>query len=367
MIDGPDRRVVAAREASEPAPLATFSVVVPLFDCRDAGTRALESALDQEFPRGRYEVIVVTDARARKAWPHTLLARCDHVVAVDADFHAVESEIALFDAGSRVARGDYLYFIEGHTVLATGALRAIDAHLAQEPGCDMACGRRLNHARTRLGVLIGGNNDVHEARAHRHGNFTLGANCVIRRSVFAALGGFDPRLLRFNETALYQRAVGAGVAIGAIDATLCTHHNDAGFRWLGRLLVSTGRAKARYYTGWLTAGAAAHPRHPVYRWLAAPASAMLAALPLRVAGPVIILAAMALVGRFPALAGKIYRVDIGCTDVSGYCIERGWWDNSRHAAPIDARPSAYSPLAVGPWPVEPPGDGPLSVNAERTA
>jgi hypothetical protein len=84
---------VAPRAAEPPR----FSIVVPLFDCRDAGVRALESALAQDFRRERYE------------------------------------------------------------------------------------------------VLSGGNNDVHESRAAKRGNFTLGDNCVIRRATFIALGGFAQR------------------------------------------------------------------------------------------------------------------------------------------------------------------------------
>ena len=305
-----------------PVSAPRFSIIVPLFDCRDAGTRALASALAQDYPRDRYEVVAVVDARSRGAWPHPLLARCDHIVPVDADFGAVEAEIGLFDAGSRFAGGDYLYFIEGHTVLELDALRAIDRHLAKDGECAIACGRRFNHARTRLGLLIGGNNDVHEARAGEQGNFTLGANCVIRRASFIALGGFERRFLRFGETVLYQRARDAGLAVATIDATLCTHHNDAGFRWLVQLLVATGRAKARFYGVTPVRMAAPRLRHPVYRWLGSRGAATLAALPLRAAGPALIVAAMALARRFPALARVVYRGGIGCTDVSGFCIER---------------------------------------------
>ena len=41
-----------------------FSIVIPLYDCRDAGDRALVAAIEQSYPRERFEVIVVVDARA---------------------------------------------------------------------------------------------------------------------------------------------------------------------------------------------------------------------------------------------------------------------------------------------------------------
>jgi hypothetical protein len=251
-----------------------------------------------------------------------LLAQCDRVVESNADFGVVESEIALFAAGSRAASGDWLFFTEGHTVLEPDALAALAHHLEREPGCAIVCGRRRNHARTRLGHLVGGNNDVHEARAQRHGSFTLGANSPIRRDAFAALGGLDARFARFGETVLYERALAARMRIDAIDAVLCTHHNDLGLRWMLRLLVATGRAKARHYAEVGRGSKRPRMRHPVYRWLRAPAAAVVAAWPLRLAGPALILAAMALVRRWPGFAQTVYRVGVGCTDVSGYCGER---------------------------------------------
>jgi len=335
------------RAGAAPAAIA-YSIIVPLFDCRDAGTHALESALGQAFPRARYEVIVVVDARSDRAALLPLLARCDSVVAVDADFAAVESEIALLDAGTRVARGEFLFFIEGHTVLAAHALQRIHDALARDPACALACGRRLNHATTHLGALIGGNNDAHELRARQRGNFTLGANCVIRRSLFGALGGFAAAFQRFNETVLYQRALDAGVRVGTIDAVLCTHHNDAGFSWLVRLLVATGHAKARYYATLRGADRTLRTRHPVYRWLGSTPAAMFAAVPLRIAGPSAILLAMALFCRFPSAAARVFKAGIGLTDVSGFCAERAWgaWLARNRAA--DARPAPWQHVDAAP-------------------
>ncbi|HKU85547.1 MAG TPA: glycosyltransferase [Casimicrobiaceae bacterium] len=307
----------------------TFSVIVPLYDCRDAGTGALRAALTQTLPRERFEVIAVVDAGVRRARPDALLARCDRVVESHADFDAVESEIALFVAGSHAATGDWLFFTEGHTVLEPDALASLAHHLEREAGCAIVCGRRRNHARTRLGLLVGANNDLHEARAQRHGNFTLGANSPIRRDAFVALGGLDARFARFGETVLFERALAARVRIGAIDAVLCTHHNDLGVRWLLRLLVATGRAKARHYAEAESGGTRPRIRHPVYRWLRAPAAALVATIPLRLAGTMLILAAMALARRWSGFAQAVYRVGVGCTDVSGYCGERASADFAR--------------------------------------
>ena len=72
--------------------------------------------------------------------------------------------------------------------------------------------------------------------------------------------------------------------------------------------------------------------------MGAPAAAALAALPLRVAGPALIVAAMALVRRAPALAANLYRIGVGFTDVSGYCFERAWGDGTARSCETGAVP-----------------------------
>jgi len=299
-----------------------FSIVVPLYDCRDAGEGALASALGQAYPRERYEVIAVVDARARSR--PAALPMCDDVLAVDADFAGVACEIELFDAGARAARGDWLYFIEGHTVLAEDALAMIDAHLELHGESAIVCGRRRNHARTALGRLVGMNNDAHESRARQTGDFTLGANCVVRRSVFERLGGLERRYARFAETVLYDRALATGERVDVIEAVLCTHHNDLGVRWLLQLLLATGRAKARYYATLAPDSSRVRIRHRIYGWLRPALGARLALAPLIVTGLVSILAAIALQPVTQRLAGNLYRVGIGCVDVAGFCIQRGF-------------------------------------------
>jgi hypothetical protein len=339
-----DRRPMAAGASTARAPgrdaehAALFSIVAPLFDLRDAGHRALESAVGQTFARDAYEVIAVFDAQAR-GLPEALLARCDRAIPVAIDADDVTSEIALYDAGARAARGDYLFFIEGHTVLVPDALRMLAEEIERAGRADIVCGRRIDHAQTPLGALIGGNNARHALRTGCTGQFTLGANCAIARARFEALGGFDPRYLRFNETVLHRRAVAAGAVVAVFDRVLCTHHNDAPLRWLVRLLLATGRAKSRYYR---TLVAGARVRHPIYRWLGSRAGAAAAAIPLRLAGPMLIATAMLLARRAPTLAGGLYLLGVGCTDVAGFCSDRAL----AHARPAGAagvaRPSASS-------------------------
>jgi hypothetical protein len=296
-----------------------FSIVIPLYDCRDAGDRALAAALEQDYPRERFEVIVVVDARA-VPWT-SLVSRCTRTVAVDSDFAKVESEIPLFMAGADAARGDYLFFVEAHTVLERYALQKFDEHLKTHADCAIVCGRRRNHARTTLGRLVSLHNEAHEHRTRTDGDFALGANCIIRRSVFERLGGLDPDYMRFAETVLYERVKTSSARVDTIDAVLCTHHNDVGLIRLLRLLLSTGRAKARYYPTIAANQRDGHARR-VYRWVDSRHAATFAALPFCLTGITTVLVALAMVPIAPRIAGAAYRAGIGCVNVAGFCFER---------------------------------------------
>ena len=296
-----------------------FSIVIPLYDCRDASDSALAAAIGQSYPRERFEVIVVVDARALPST--SLVSRCTRTVAVDMDFTKVESEIPLFMAGAHAARGDYLFFVEAHTVLEPSALQKFDEHLKARGDCAIVCGRRRNHARTALGRLVSLHNEAHEHRAQSHGDFALGANCIIRRNVFEHLGGLDADYMRFAETVLYERAKTVDVRVEMIDAVLCTHHNDVGLMRLLRLLLSTGGAKARYYPTIAANSGHGYARR-VYRWVDSRRAATVAALPFGLLGTTAVLLAMAMVRIAPGIAGTAYRVGIGCVNVAGFCIER---------------------------------------------
>ena len=244
---------------------------------------------------------------ARERWPSTPI------------FTKVESEIPLFMAGANAARGDYLFFVEAHTVLEPYALQTFDEHLKADGDCAIVCGRRRNHARSALGRLVSLHNETHERRAQSHGDFALGANCIIRRSVFERLGGLDPDYMRFAETVLYERARTVDARIEVIDAVLCTHHNDLGLMRLLRLLLSTGGAKARYYPT-----IAANARHGcarrVYRWVDSRRAATVAELPFGLTGLTAVVMAMAMVRIAPRIAGVAYRAGVGCVNVAGFCV-----------------------------------------------
>lgn len=308
-----------------------ISIILPLFDRRNAGWEALASAVGQDHPRHGYEVIAVTgreaaagaDAHADPAVA-ALLDRCDAVVRTDLDLGDVGNEIRLFQAGYERSTGDVLFFIEGHTVLEPRCCAIIAAHFRSHPEAPLAWAPRIDRGESRLGQLVGMHNRSHERRAAGKGVFSLGANSVITRSLFEALGGFDLRYLRHSETALYHRAREAGVPIARIGEPLATHCNDLSAATWRQLVTMAGAAKFRYYNALLDRGQdiRRRVRHRIYLFANRPWGARLLHPLCHAAGRVF----LALATRSPractALGYRLYVVALGCTDLSGYCRAR---------------------------------------------
>jgi hypothetical protein len=305
-----------------------ISIILPLFDRRNAGWRSLVSAVGQDFPRDQYEVIAVAgrgiDGGMDDPAIAALLARCDTVVRTGLDTQDVANEIHLFRAGYERSTGNVLFFMEGHTVLGKGCCAMIAAHFRLHPEAEIAWAPRLNHDESPLGRLISMHNLRHERRAYANGVFSLGATNVITRGLFERLGGFDARYLRFSETALFHRSLDEGIAIGRIHEPLATHYNDVSVALWRQLVMTAGAAKFSYYNALISQGKdiRARVRHKVYLLASSLWTARLLFPLFRLAGRVFLVLATRMSGLSEVLAYRLYVFAIGFTDLSGFCQAR---------------------------------------------
>jgi hypothetical protein len=305
-----------------------ISIVIPLCDRRNVGWRALESAVSQDYPRDKYEVVAVTgvgSAAERDAEGLiALTARCNVVVHTDLQIDDVASEIRLYQAGYQRSTGDVLFFVEGHTVLEKRCCAVIDAYFCLHPESAIAWAPRLNHGESPLGSLISIHNRRHELRAIENGVFSLGATNVIRRSLFERLGGLDAHFLRFSETAVFHRLLQEDIEIGRIPAPLATHYNDMSVSQWRKLVMSTGEAKCHYYNALLSRGedVRAQVRHGIYLRANRAWSARVLYPAFRMAGTLFLGLALGTWRIGHALAYRFYVLGLGFTDLSGFCRAR---------------------------------------------
>jgi hypothetical protein len=302
-----------------------ISIILPLFDRRDVGWAALESALEQQLAGTNIEVVVVAtadlDGGRDDAKLEKLLERCDVVVRIESDSSRVADEIHFYQAGGEQATGDLLFFAEGHTVLQRQCCATIADFFEQHPEVELAWAPRINHGKTRLGRLLTLHNLRHEQRATKCGVFSLGANSIIRREGYDRLGGLDPRHLRFAETALWHRALGNGLRVGHITVPLATHHNDMPIAYWRELVSTAGEARFSYYAALESEGAdlRTQARHPVYMVARHPTVARFLNPISRLAGRGLLLLAMATLPLNQPFAYRLYVFALGFTDLGGYC------------------------------------------------
>jgi hypothetical protein len=304
-----------------------ISLILPLFDRRNAGWKPLESALGQTMARGEYEIIVVVgravgNESTKDAYVDALLQQCDAVVHVDADPNQPDQEIPFLMAGYARSTGDALMFMEGHTELVPNCCAMIAAHFHGHPQSRIAWAPRMHSNTSALGALIGIHSKRHENRVEEHGGFTLGANSVITREYFEHLGRLDPGYMRFGERVLFERVMRENVAIGRIELPLAIHYDDMPVSQLIEIAAAAGEARYRYYNSSVSDAGPVQVRHGIYR-VANYAAGALILLPLATALRGFFLhAAIVAYGVGRKSAYRFFVPGLGFADLSGFCRAR---------------------------------------------
>ncbi len=304
-----------------------ISLIIPLFDRRDAGCAALETALRQSADRGSYEVIaVVGDARPSTTTgdrrEQALLLECDVVVELPGEMTRPDQEIPMLLAGYARSTGDVLFFMEGHTVLDADCCAMIAAHFRDNPGSRIAWAPRIHRNETALGSLIERHSKHHERLARERGGFWLGANSAVARDLFEEMGRLDANYLRFSERVFLERVVRAGVAIGRLPSPLATHHDDMTLPQFLAVADAAGEGRFRYYNASAPGATTVRVRHWIYVVANREANAIVLRPFARGVGTTLLRAAVGLHKFNAGWAYRVFVLGLGFADLAGYCTAR---------------------------------------------
>jgi GT2 family glycosyltransferase len=145
------------------------------------------------------------------------------------------------NAGWRAARGQFVLFLDGDTLLDPGFATAALAAMA-DPAVAVVWGHRREMAPGQS--LYVRALDLDWVYAPGIAAF-CGGDALVRRDVLAAVGGFDERLIAGEEPELCQRIRAAGSLILHIDAPMTLHDLGIGtFRQYWRRAFRAGHAYA---------------------------------------------------------------------------------------------------------------------------
>jgi GT2 family glycosyltransferase len=174
-------------------PLPTFSIVVPTYRRPDRLSSCLESLGALDYPRDRFEVIVVDDSN-RSTSRFGQMPEGLNTINVTLLKQPHAGPAAARNTGAAQARGDYLAFTDDDCMPVTGWLRAIAMQILRTPDHAIA-GRTIN--------MLPGNlfssathlvtDFLQEWHAGHHPDpFFASCNLAVRAKAFRGLGGFNP-------------------------------------------------------------------------------------------------------------------------------------------------------------------------------
>jgi GT2 family glycosyltransferase len=236
--------------------LPFFSVIIPTYERPGPLASCLERLARLDYPRERFEVIVVDDASTSP--PRDLVKRFRDSL----DVRLLEQERNTGPAGARNfgathARGEFLAFIDDDCEACAGWLRALAAAFYRMPDCIIG-GRTLNlltqNPYSETSQLIievvysHFNTDAEDARFFASNNFAVPAER------FRAVGGFDETFKTSEDREICARWRSRGLGLAYAPEAVIHHAHRLNLLTLWRQHFGYGRGALRFHRARTAAG-----------------------------------------------------------------------------------------------------------------
>ncbi len=225
-----------------------FSIIVPTYNRpRDLGC-CLESLASLDFPKDRFEVIVINDGGSLSVAP--VVSRWADTLLITTLHEANGGPAMARNFGARVASGTYLAFTDDDCVPAPGWLSALLEVLREEPGA-MAGGRTINaledNPYSAASQLIVDLVYDHYNAQPRQAQFFATNNLALSAAQFRTLGGFDTNFRTSEDRDLCDRWAGAGYQIVFVPDAVVYHAHNLSFSTFWMQHIGYGRGARHFY------------------------------------------------------------------------------------------------------------------------
>lgn len=230
----------------------SISVVIPVRNERQALPELLRQLLDQDYPRDRFEILVV-DGQSTDGTGQLIRRRfAKSLVPVRVIDNPKRVAAAGRNLGIAAAKGEILVFLNGHSSVTSPTLLADTAAVLERTGALCLCRPQPldGPAMTRTGQVIAwarscwlgrkpdGVERVNSVSAATHG-------AAYRRTVFHLVGEFDEKFDACEDLEFNTRVWKAGIEVHT-DSRLTVHERPRGtLRGLLHQMVRTGRGTSR--------------------------------------------------------------------------------------------------------------------------
>lgn len=226
--------------------LPFVSVIVPTYRRPAALARCLEHLARADYPKDRYEVVVVDDGGEMDL--AGVCAQFQDSLAVRLERQANGGAAAARNLGAAAARGDVLLFTDDDCLVQAGWIRALVDATRQSPDA-LVGGRTLNALATNpfatASQLL-----VNRLCTPRNGDgptFVNGNNLATSRAAFESAGGFDAtfRTSAGEDRELSARFQGLGRPLAFSPDAVVEHANPLTWGAFIRQHLNFGRAAFR--------------------------------------------------------------------------------------------------------------------------
>lgn len=241
------QRLLSAR-GNHRLPAAFVSVIVPTFNRPEARAACVQALVRQDYPRDRFEVIIVDDG---SLVPVTAPVReLQHDVPIRVLRQSNTGPAAARNLGAQHARGDLLAFTDDDCIPAPQWLRELAQVLDGVPG-NLVGGRTVNALADNL-YSAASQIIVDEAYAYflsRNSDlrFFAANNMAMSARLFHENGGFDPSFRTAEDRDFCDRWLRRGYLMDYAPAAIVHHHHRLTLTTFWRQHFNYGRGAYRFH------------------------------------------------------------------------------------------------------------------------
>ncbi|MBS3055138.1 MAG: glycosyltransferase [Candidatus Aenigmarchaeota archaeon] len=222
------------------------SIVIPSRNSSKTIVRLLKSVFNQNFPKRKYEVIVVdssTDDTLEKISKF-------NVKIIKVPTPPVRNSNILRNMGAKASRGEYLFFVDSDSEVSRNWISEIlSVFKNQNVVCvggniiskgnifdDYVTDAIISPMRVSKKILITDKGNFHNRF------WPIGGNVAFKKSIFRKFNGFPPKTTSYEEVELLWKMCKKNYKLALTPKTLVIHHYNRGF-------LKMMRTYFRYGTG----------------------------------------------------------------------------------------------------------------------
>jgi GT2 family glycosyltransferase len=229
--------------------LPTFSIVVPTYRRPKHLAACLEALAALDYPRDRFEVVVVHDGH--DAEPPPAMAETGGRIELTVLAQAHAGPASARNTGAARARGDYLAFTDDDCMPDAGWLRALAARIVEAPSAAIG-GRTVNalsdNPYSTATQLLADFLSEWEA-TNRGAAFFASNNLAVPAELFRARGGFHGGfpLAAGEDREFCRRWASAGGSLTSAPAAVVRHAHPLTLRTFWRQHFTYGRGALHFH------------------------------------------------------------------------------------------------------------------------